>query len=116
MKDVKVDRNFWNALDFLKRTKCPDKTWKQICEEAGVNYNSFRGAKSLQCHPLTKTGLAFANYFQVPLDFLLKGNDNSMVNRRKLVSDAIGSIDEQTFLLIERMLGMNPYPLKSDDE
>lgn len=108
MKDAKVADNFWVTLYRIKAEKMPDRTWADVCERAGVNYSSFRSAKSVGSIPVASTITAFAKVFDVSPNYLVNGKKDKMAMRRRAVADCIMEIDEATFVLIERMLGLSP--------
>ena len=108
MKNVMVADNFWVTLYRIKAEKMPDRTWADICDRAGVNYSSFRSAKSVGSVPVASTINAFAKVFDVSPNYLINGKKDKLALRRRAVADCIMEIDESTFVLIERMLGLTP--------
>lgn len=108
MKDVKVADNFWVTLNRIKMDKMPDRTWSYICDRAGVNYSSFRSAKSVGSIPVMSTCNALAKVFDVSPNYLMNGKKDKMAMRRRAVADCIMEVDESTFILVERMLGISP--------
>ena len=107
-ENIREAHNFWRTLGILKMEKFPNYTWRDLCDRAGVNYSTFRSAKSNDSLPSGHTISGFANAFGVSVNYLLTGTRDKMALRRRAVADCIMDVDEATFILIERMLGLAP--------
>ena len=109
-------KEFWKRIEILKMDKAINKTWKQIGEETGINYNTFRSSKFYSTLPNDTILSALASYFGVTVDYLL-GDDQkptkeekvalseTMLMRRTAVAKKIFDLHPQAFFMIERMLG-----------
>lgn len=109
-------KEFWKRIEILKMDKAINKTWKQIGEETGINYNTFRSSKFYSTLPNDTILSALASYFGVTVDYLL-GDDQkptkeekvalseTMLMRRTAVAKKIFDLRPQAFFMIERMLG-----------
>ena len=105
--------NFWQKMTVLKLEKFPNHTWSELCSKADVNYSTFRSSKSNCSIPSASNLEKFSKLFGVHPDYLLNAKKDKLATRKRVVSDAIYSLDESTFLMIERMLALTP---KSEDE
>lgn len=105
---AKVARTFWKTLERLKVDYYENYTWADICRKADINYATFRTSKSVVSIPSAPTVQKLATLFSVAPNYLLTGFQDKLGKRRKVVSDAIYSLDEGTFYLVERMLGLTP--------
>lgn len=100
--------NFWQKVAILKLEKFPDYTWSELCNKADVVYSTFRSAKSNCSVPSASNLDKLAKLFGVHPDYLLNGRKDKLASRKRAVADAIYSLDEQTFYMIERMLALAP--------
>ena len=107
-KTLQQASNFWNTCMHLKAIKRPHDSWLAVCEEAGVNYNTYRSARNAGSLPNGETMASFATFFGVTVDYMINGLDKSLDDRRKKVAERILTLDNNTFLMVERLLDMVP--------
>lgn len=103
-----IQEIFWKNLIDIKNKKAPTATWKTICEESGINYQTYRGTK-VRGALLNDTAIAqLADYFGVSQTYFfqpLKATQHTA--RRDRVCEEIYKLPEDQFILIERMLGLS---------
>lgn len=103
-----IQETFWTNLIDVKNKKAPTVTWKDICAECSINYQTFRGAKTrgavLQDSAIEK----LASYFGVMQTYFFQPlRPTQRTARRDRVCEEIYKLTDDQFVLIERMLGLS---------
>ena len=98
---------FWKNLAFVKESSdYSTLDWKQICNEADVNYMSFRSAK-YGCHlPSVSTIVQLSAFFKVSIESLVCDGCNEMEERRNRILDAIIKSKPSRYIALESLLGL----------
>ncbi len=103
-----IQETFWKNLTDIKNKKAPAVTWKDICAECSINYQTFRGAKTrggvLQDSAIAQLAL----YFSVPQTYFFQTlRATHRTARRDRVCEEIYKLTDDQFALVERMLGLS---------
>ena len=98
---------FWKNLAFVKESSSfSTLDWKQICNEADVNYMSFRSAK-YGCHlPSVSTIVQLSAFFKVSIESLVCDGCNEMEDRRNRILDAVIKSKPSRYIALESLLGL----------
>ena len=98
---------FWKNLAFVKESSSfSTLDWKQICNEADVNYMSFRSAK-YGCHlPSVSTIVQLSAFFKVSIESLVCDGCNEMEERRNRILDAVINSKPSRYIALESLLGL----------
>ena len=101
---------FWKNLAFVKESSDYSTfDWKQICNEADVNYMSFRSAK-YGCHlPSVSTIVQLSRFFKVSIESLVCDGCNEIEERRNRILDAVIKSKPSRYIALESLLGL-PSP------
>lgn len=109
MKD-RIAREFWNRVD----SKLNGATLKDLCDKAGLNYNSIRNRKSGDVYslPRMESGYQIAKALGVSLEYLLTGETDRSYNARiRAIADALESdpekLDAVEVLLFDKKVGQS---------
>ena len=99
---------FWKNLAFVKESSSfSTLDWKQICNEADVNYMSFRSAK-YGCHlPSVSTIVQLSTFFKVSIESLVCDCCNEMEERRNRILDAVIKSKPSRYIALESLLGLS---------
>lgn len=108
MKTNEIQETFWANMIDIKNKKAPTVTWKEICAECSINYQTFRGAKSrggvLQDSAIEK----LATYFSVSQTYFFQPlRATHRTARRDRVCEEIYKLSDDQFAMVERMLGLS---------
>jgi hypothetical protein len=107
---ARTDMNelFWANATTIKAKKAPKTYWREICDSCGINYQTFRGRKSRGVALEGNSLKALADYFEVEQTYFFQPiRPATRTARRDRVSEEIYRIDDKTFDMIERMLGLD---------
>lgn len=74
MEKLEHVSNFWSNVNYLKFIKYPDLTWSSLCSKAGISYTRFRFHKSKGTYPTVEELLLLSDFFEVPVEVLVRGN------------------------------------------
>ena len=103
-------RDYWNRVNIVLN----GNTLKDLCEKAGLNYNSIRNRKSGNVYslPRMENGLLLAKALGVSMEYLLTGEKNHIYNPRvKAVADALENdsekLDAVEILLFGKKVGQS---------
>ena len=98
---------FWKNLAFVKESSSfSTLDWKQICNEADVNYMSFRSAK-YGCHlPSVSTIVQLSAFFKVSIESLVCDGCSEMEERRNRILDAVIKSKPSRYIALESLLGL----------
>ena len=101
---------FWKNLALVKENSSFSTfDWKQICNEADVNYMSFRSAK-YGCHlPSVSTIVQLSAFFKVSIESLVCDGCNEIEERRNRILDAVIKSKPSRYIALESLLGL-PSP------
>ena len=101
---------FWKNLAFVKENSSfSTLDWKQICNEADVNYMSFRSAK-YGCHlPSVSTIVQLSAFFKISIESLVCDGCNEIEERRNRILDAVIKSKPSRYIALESLLGL-PSP------
>ena len=99
---------FWKNLSFVKENSSfSTLDWKQICNEADVNYMSFRSAK-YGCHlPSVSTIVQLSAFFKVSIESLVCDDCNEIEERRNRILDAVIKSKPSRYIALESLLGLS---------
>lgn len=99
---------FWKNLAFVKESSSfSTLDWKQICNEADVNYMSFRSAK-YGCHlPSVSTIVQLSAFFKVSIESLVCDCCNEIEERRNRILDAVVKSKPSRYIALESLLGLS---------
>ena len=99
---------FWKNLVFVKESSDYSTfDWKQICNEADVNYMSFRSAK-YGCHiPSVSTIVQLSAFFNVSIESLVCDCCNEIEERRNRILDAVIKSKPSRYIALESLLGLS---------
>ena len=98
---------FWRNIEKIKQQRRPDKYWKEICAETGINYQSFRGAKVRKSLLSSNSLVALSLYFDCDQsDFFSEPATDVLTERKQRVCRKIDLISESQLEMIERLLGI----------
>ena len=99
---------FWKNLAFVKESSdYSTLDWKQICNEADVNYMSFRSAK-YGCHlPSVSTIVQLSAFFKVSIESLVCDCCNEIEERRNRILDAVIKSKPSRYIAFESLLGLS---------
>lgn len=108
MKTNEIQETFWANMIDIKNKKAPNVTWKEICAECSINYQTFRGAKSrggvLQDSAIEK----FSSYFGVSQTYFFQPlRAIHRTARRDRVCEEIYKLSDDQFAMVERLLGLS---------
>ena len=99
---------FWKNLAFVKESSdYSTLDWKQICNEADVNYMSFRSSK-YGCHlPSVSTIVQLSVFFKVSIESLVCDGCNEIEERRNRILDAVVKSKSSRYIALESLLGLS---------
>lgn len=98
--------SFWRNIERIKLKKRPEKYWKEICAETGVNYQTFRGAKVRGALLNSNSLVALSLYFDCDQSEFFAEPADTLAERRQRVCRKIDLISESQLEMIERLLGI----------
>lgn len=90
MENDKVAMNFWGRVE-IAQLEAGIPTLKQLCENAGILYQSMANKRSLGKLPNLETAVAIARQVGKPVEWLLLGDSEVEIESRKDVLKAIDS-------------------------
>lgn len=92
MNKEELAMNFWGRVEIAQR-EAGISTFKQVCETAGIHYQSMANKRSLSTLPNLETAVAIARVVSKPVEWLLLGDLDVDVATRADVLKAIDSND-----------------------
>ena len=97
---------FWENIEKIKLKKRPEKYWKEICAETGINYQSFRGAKVRKSLLNSTSLILLAKYFNCEQSDFFAEKIDTMSERKQRICRKIELLNESQIEMVERLLGI----------
>lgn len=108
MKTNEIQETFWANMVDIKNKKAPTVTWKEICAECSINYQTFRGSKSRGAVLHDSAIEKLADYFSVPQTYFFQPlRATQRTARRDRVCEEIYKLSDDQFAMVERLLGLS---------
>ena len=111
MNDDKTAMNFWGRVEIAQK-EAGIPTLKQLCESAGVYYNTVTNKRSLGRLPNLESAVEIAKEVGRPVEWLLLGEEKPKYDENITVANAINS-DERLQEIAKKLLQADSDELKA---